>query len=804
MSQDIFDSIDPAISGTDLAGVLNLFKDAIVSGLSGPTRPTELEAGGVWVDTSGDPTTWVLRLWTGTDDVEIISIDLATGASSVSLAVDSFIVRKVSADAVGAILELVKRRIATNGQVLTGDVVGEVRYVGRDNTGGNPIVAKIMFTAAENQTSSAFGGTLSFYSTPAGQNSLVEHMRFINGQIETIVPHKTNAEVLTGQNIATAATIAQLSADKVLVEFTGATATDVQGLNSSHASKVVHLHNRSSAVVTLKNQDLGAIAADRLLFPDGRDIEMNPQESVALYYCVADTRWKALYASARFAGFTVDTLRPNVNSWVAPTATTKVRVMAKSKRTPFFKGSAVPNMMTLDQGGSIFAWGRNGNGSLGVGNTTGQASPTAVLRNFKFVEIGSSGTGFSDGSSVARTPQGVTYAWGLNDFGQLGLEDVIPRSSPVAVVGTFTFQAVHTAMKSMIGLTTNGLAYAWGRNSQGELGDNTTVAKSSPVAVVGGNVFQKLFTLPSNDLILAPSMFGLTPAGALYAWGYNVNGQLGLGDVVSRSSPVAVLGGLVFKEVVVGNGSVYAMTEDGTLYAWGDNLSGQLGLGDRVARSSPVAVVGGLKFNMVAPNLGGSSRHVIGITTAGAIYAWGDNTNGALGDNTVAHKSSPVAVVGGIVAKKVLASLDTVYALSEDGVAYAWGYEGNSGEHGQGSANSPRSSPVAVTGGFNFQDITSIEGAASTGIGVTWDGKLYSWGNNANGERGVGDTSIYLSPMLVVGNLSMKTQDDSDTVLDIPVVGGNTYSLRLGSGPCFFGQKPIGSDIEEVEVSYIE
>ena len=217
MSQDVFSSIDPAIPGTDLAGVLNNFKDALMSGLSGPTRPAELQAGGFWVDTANDPTTWSFRLWTGSDDIEVFKVDLVAGGAAVSLAVDNFTVRKVSADTSAAVMELVKRRILSNGQVLSGDVVGEIRMVGRDDAGANPVVAKIVYTAGENQTATASGGTLSFYSTPAGTATLVEHMKFIGGIIESIVPHKINSQILVSQAVATTASIVKLDASKVTV-----------------------------------------------------------------------------------------------------------------------------------------------------------------------------------------------------------------------------------------------------------------------------------------------------------------------------------------------------------------------------------------------------------------------------------------------------------------------------------------------------------------------------------------------------------------------------------------------------------
>ena len=77
MSQAIWDSIVPTItSGNQLATLLNNFKDAVVSGLSGATRPSQLQAGGTWVDTSADASgIWKFRLYDGSQDVEVFTIN---------------------------------------------------------------------------------------------------------------------------------------------------------------------------------------------------------------------------------------------------------------------------------------------------------------------------------------------------------------------------------------------------------------------------------------------------------------------------------------------------------------------------------------------------------------------------------------------------------------------------------------------------------------------------------------------------------------------------------------------------------
>lgn len=805
MSQDIFDTIDPTVSGTELAGLLNDFKDAIVSGLSGTSRPTELQAGGAWVDTANDPTSWSYKIWTGSVDIEVFEIDLVGGGASVSLALDSFIVRKVSADTVGALFNLVKRRIATNGQVLNGDVVGEIRMVGRDSSGGDPIVAKIIFEAAEDETVSAYGGTLTFYSTPVGQASLVAHMRFIGGMLETLVPLKSNSQVLVAQSIATASTIAQLSADKVIAEMTGSTTTVIQGINSGGASKVLTIHNRSSANVTVSNQNASAAAADRILLPESKDIILLPQESVTLYYSGADSRWKIQYASSKFTGFTVDTVIGDVNQWVAPASVTKARIVAHAKKDifPSNQKGTVTGAQVLDIGKSLWAWGANANGALGVGDSVSHSSPILVLGGLRYTKLESILSAL--GTTIGLASSGLLYGWGYNADGELGIGDVLPRSSPVAVLGGLKFKSFSTGASHVIGLKNDGTPYAWGFNSSGQLGLNDVVPRSSPIAVLGGLKFRAVSA--SNF-----ASFGIDFNGATYAWGLNDIGNLGVGDVVSRSTPVLVLGSLKMRKIVTGNSAsssanTFGITETNDLYAWGRNESGELGLGDVLPHSSPVAVLGGLKFREVipCPVSINNTRWTVGVTTDGSAYAWGDNTFGQLGVGDTVARSSPVAVLGGLKFSKIITveafPVAACYGITEDGVLYAWGSNA-SGELGVGDVVA-RSSPVAVLGGLSFKDIAPISLAASV-VAESTDGVLYAWGVNASGQLGLGDVVPRSSPVVVLGGLSLSTQDDSDTMLDLAISGGATYALKLGSGPCFFGSQPLGNDIYKVEISYVQ
>lgn len=808
MSQDIFSTIPVATSGTALAAILNDFKDALVSGLSGTSRPTELDPGGMWVDTTLDPASWSLKLWSGASDIEIVKIDLTNGVASSTLAVDAFSVRKISADSVGAIMNLVKRRVASNGQVLSGDVVGEVRVVGRTNTSTDPVVAKIIWTAGENQTSTTFGGTLSFYSTPAGTNTLVEHLKFAAGQIESVVAHKINALVLASQDVATTATINQLSATKTVVEMTGSTATEIRGLNSGHASKVVTIHARTtgSGSLTFKHENASATAADRFTLPGARDLVVAPQASVTFIYSTTDSRWKVQARSADFAGFTTATLTPS-GSITVPTGVTQIRVVARKSSFPknilslAYDGvDGDTTVLCRNSLGNTLSWGANTAGQLADGTVVAKSSPVAVLGGLLFSKVYSVGIlGYANTFSFGLAPTGALYAWGINGSGQLGVGNVTPRSSPVAVLGGITFRSMHFSQAGVFGLSTTGVAYAWGANSSGSLGLGDSTPRSSPVAVLGGLTFQKLVCGPTSTVT-----YGLTADGTLYAWGRNHRGQLGVGDVTDRSSPVQVLGGLRFADVATNGLSSFGITTTGALYAWGFNGLATLGVGDFNPRSSPVAVLGGLTFKSVISGGNESTAFAAGITTTGVAYAWGRNNRGQLGVGDLTTRSSPVQVLGGLTFKSLHnLSGSSVIGLTTSGALYAWGYN-SSGELGVGNTTT-RSSPVQVLGGLTFVDVQTppADLGAEYVMGVTSTGAIYAWGSNFKGQLGVNDTTNRSSPVAVLGGLNLGLTTPVAAMYDITVTPGDTLTFSAGVEKCFFGSTALPDNTEFVDLEYV-
>jgi|GEM_PF-6672748 len=317
---------------------------------------------------------------------------------------------------------------------------------------------------------------------------------------------------------------------------------------------------------------------------------------------------------------------------------------------------------------------------------------------------------------------------------------------------------------AVCGITSTSAAYCWGFGGNGETG-NAAGSSNVPVAVQGGLSFATISTF-------GPHTCALTAAGDAYCWGSGSLGALGDGNANGHivNTPTAVVGGLKFKAITVGNNFTCALVADGTAYCWGNNGQGQLGLGapDAKQYATPTQMP-----NFKWQSISAQDEVACGINTAGAAYCWGWSSgvigSGALG---LVPVGVPTAVPGGVTLKSVVtSSMSSACGLASDGKAYCWGV----GTLGTGLGfGSTILGETAVVGGLTF---TQLAGSKGRFCGITAAGATYCWGT------GFGDTPVAVAAGIVAREVA--TRGVATCVVSAEGVAscfGSNFLGELGDG----------------------
>lgn len=333
-------------------------------------------------------------------------------------------------------------------------------------------------------------------------------------------------------------------------------------------------------------------------------------------------------------------------------------------------------------GPALFSWGYNNNGQLGIGNRTNYSSPKQVgsLKKWAYVAAG------QQGPSFAIKNDGTLWSWGFNSVGQLGLGNTANYSSPVQVGSLANWSVISTGTQSTIAIKTDGTLWTWGGNSGGQLGLANTTNYSSPKQVGALTNWLKV----AGSYAMQATMLVIKSDGTLWGWGANTGGQIGLGNRTNYSSPKQVGALTNWLNIASGYQSALATKTDGTLWSWGTGTQGVLGLGNTTSYSSPKQV--GALTNWLTVAAGYYCAYAV--KTDGTLWAWGSNTYGQLGlGNTTAY-NSPKQVGALTTWSKLTGGLYVGAAIRTDGTLWTWGNttvtQGMLGLNNQTNYSSPK------------------------------------------------------------------------------------------------------------------
>lgn len=365
--------------------------------------------------------------------------------------------------------------------------------------------------------------------------------------------------------------------------------------------------------------------------------------------------------------------------------------------------------------------------------------------------------------------------WGHAGFGALGqgsfLNDATFKVQPAFPLNT-TGKPIKWERQGLenIVLMDNGDVWVWGRNAYGELGVGNTsnvLVPTKVTALNGVNIVDVQLSKSYYTYSRHHTLF-LADDGSLYACGYNAHGQLGIGNTANQSTPQLLSKSDWSTIYAMGDSYGFSAGIDtsGDLYMWGWNGNGQLGIGSTTDQSTPqlVNAFGGVTVSKFS----GAQGFTTGITatyassmcllSTGAVYTWGYNGSGGLGTGNTTQYNTPQHISGlGTDNQDILMAhgvYEVSYVIKDDQSIVASGYNGY-GQLGDGTTTAKtthQTIPNSLRSSRTIAQLKTIGTLAYTSTVILYDdGYIQACGYNDNGNYGIGTdlaTNTSLQPVL--------------------------------------------------------
>ena len=450
----------------------------------------------------------------------------------------------------------------------------------------------------------------------------------------------------------------------------------------------------------------------------------------------------ALYSAEVKLPDGVDKITGTVTLTINPNAAKKLSDSAYVEQVyamVYNRGSYDKNVTyaALTADGSLYMWGGNDYGQVGIGSTDNQDKPVKVLENVKEF-------GFPDDRNplcAAVTKDGSLYMWGSDSYGrlangQLGSKQLTPykvefdrKDTKVANV----YFPSDNVSKNGVAITTDGELYLWGTNSYNEINSSNSMYVTVPT---------RLLTNVESFTVYRGTCAAIEKSGALWLWGnntYGIAGKISTQSVVSPEEAVHILDGV--KEVHLNYENGVAVRKNGTLWIWGYGYGQMAGEGDNEQWIPQQQILPEEEIAGFYEDENYGSKYAL--TAGGELYAWGSNAYGQLGISanagTSTKNNTPAKIsISGI--KEFTVQNGTCAALTKEGKLYLWG-RNQAGQLGNGSTGGYSYLPTAVLKDKKVTEFQFLFGGKlcaaivqGTASGVSKD--LYTWGSYKGGSTG--------------------------------------------------------------------
>ncbi|XP_055530268.1 probable E3 ubiquitin-protein ligase HERC4 isoform X2 [Wyeomyia smithii] len=338
---------------------------------------------------------------------------------------------------------------------------------------------------------------------------------------------------------------------------------------------------------------------------------------------------------------------------------------------------------------AIYCWGNSVHGELGLGGI--EEEQVMLPREMSWCHATSLQQVACGGShSLLLTDDGKLFACGNNDLGQLGHDTAdVPNKRPqfVSSLENYIITQVRSGSAHSLALTNWGQLFSWGSNAVGQLGHDSDQSSFSTPRMVKSIATKTIVQIAAGQM----HCLALTNSGELYAWGANGYGQLGLGmtnEKISSPALVKSLAGVPIAFIACGGCHSFAISKSGAIFCWGKNTFGQLGLNDLNSRCYPTQLKTLRSLGVRYISCGDDFS--VFLTQEGGVLTCGAGTFGQLGHGTYSNEILPRMVfelMGSKITQIACGRRHTLAFVPSRGKIYGFGL-GGVGQLGVGVSTS--------------------------------------------------------------------------------------------------------------------